>query len=984
MKKFLSLVLALVMTMSLVTVSAGAKDFTDAEDINYDAAVEVMSAIGVVDGDKAGNFNPTNGLTRGAAAKIICNLILGPTTAAELNADTDPYPDVAVDSTFAGYIAYCQKEGIISGYADGTFKPANPLTGYAFMKMLLGALGYDAAVEGYTGANWSINVAKQAIGIGLNAGLKTPFNGSDFVTREEAMLYAFNTLQATMVEYDTVIEIGDITIAGSQAKNVAQTGYKDTMNAANLQFAEKYFSKLNVTPSADAFGRPANKWVNNKTTIGTYADYTLLAYEYTAAVKGNELYEDLGKDVVNTYDFDIYANGNDVTSSWESKIAKTYKQNILTSGNGVLTEVYVDVDAEEVTVVVIDTFLAKVTSDYNTKKDEATLNIYGADLTAGVYTKLAGDEAPATVKGEDFAIVETLKEDDFVLVTLADGAVQSIETVEVMEGVEITSFKKADNYTIDGETYKRAATGEYDGLLTAWTDGTLVNMKDKTYNVYMDNYGYVIGIEIVEEEDNFVFIAGYDRSSSNLSTKYAEALAIFTDGTVANITVKIKNAAEAWDSDATLNSWFTYTVDKNDVYTLTDLSATYGQFDDETYTAKIDKAHISIQNPDNNKFVYGNADTVYLMADTSKINGNDGSIVIDDVANVVTGVKNVSLDVLSAAEVAATYTGYRGQDISGGVYTLYKASTGAIIAVVTTAEDDSVSNNLVFVTGKVERESYDKVADEFTWTQKALLNGEEIVLTETGDALSVLSDGDQYSWCVVKYKADGTVKDVTPVTYAATGDYITNVPTFNGLTGTAKTDVDLVRNFVNTNNKLTMVGYTLHIEPTLAWNTGIDVAEDCNAVVVEKFTSGDVKVETYDSSSNNVKAAINALQSNPLADGVVYAVMKDGLATTVIFVDNTLQSDDGTRVPTAGTAGITNSVINYMDSQVVVYGNFVLTGSDAAQNQAIFNAMKATLEDAGYSYVSWGGVEGATAWQMTVTNGNGGPVTFTANYVKNA
>ena len=33
MKKFLSLVLALVMTMSLVTVSAGAKDFTDGSEI---------------------------------------------------------------------------------------------------------------------------------------------------------------------------------------------------------------------------------------------------------------------------------------------------------------------------------------------------------------------------------------------------------------------------------------------------------------------------------------------------------------------------------------------------------------------------------------------------------------------------------------------------------------------------------------------------------------------------------------------------------------------------------------------------------------------------------------------------------------------------------------------------------------------------------------------------------------------------------------
>ena len=44
MKKFLSLVLALVMTMSLVTVSAGAKDFTDNSKITYDEAVAVMSA----------------------------------------------------------------------------------------------------------------------------------------------------------------------------------------------------------------------------------------------------------------------------------------------------------------------------------------------------------------------------------------------------------------------------------------------------------------------------------------------------------------------------------------------------------------------------------------------------------------------------------------------------------------------------------------------------------------------------------------------------------------------------------------------------------------------------------------------------------------------------------------------------------------------------------------------------------------------------
>ena len=147
MKKFLSLVLALVMTMSLVTVSAGAKDFTDDSKLTYKEAVDVVSALKIVDGYKDGSFNPQATLTRGAAAKIICNMILGPTTASALVADAAPYKDVPANHTFAGYIAYCQKEGIISGYADGTFRPANTLTGYAFMKMLLGRREWGAAIR---------------------------------------------------------------------------------------------------------------------------------------------------------------------------------------------------------------------------------------------------------------------------------------------------------------------------------------------------------------------------------------------------------------------------------------------------------------------------------------------------------------------------------------------------------------------------------------------------------------------------------------------------------------------------------------------------------------------------------------------------------------------------------------------------------------------------------------------------------------------
>ena len=246
MKKFLSLVLALVMTMSLVTVSAGAKDFSDDDSITYQEAVDVISEIGVVDGYTGGDFKPTDVLTRGAAAKIICNLILGPTTASYLSADTAPFKDVPVTNVFAGYITYCSQQGIINGYADGTFRPTATLSGNAFMKMLLGALGYDSAIEGYTGANWTVAVIKQAAGIGLDDG-NDEFVGSKAVTREEAALYAFNMLQATMVEYEqksTIVVDGvEINTSSTRSEVKNEIAKDNTIETdGKMQFAEKYFS----------------------------------------------------------------------------------------------------------------------------------------------------------------------------------------------------------------------------------------------------------------------------------------------------------------------------------------------------------------------------------------------------------------------------------------------------------------------------------------------------------------------------------------------------------------------------------------------------------------------------------------------------------------------------------------------------------------------------------------------------------------------
>ena len=316
MKKFLSLVLALIMTMSLVTIGAGAteyRDLTDKDEIQYEEAVAVLNRIGVITGYDDGSFQPTRELTRGAAAKIIVSLLIGPEAASNLPNATAPYPDVPASHTFAGVISYCKTAGIISGYGDGTFKPSNSLTGFAFAKMLLGALGYKSEIEGFVDTGWTMNVAKVANVTGLLDRLE--FDGSAAVNREEACQLALNTLKATMVTYGgTTLVSGaqNLAVANTQAIYVTSNNREINANinrrvisAANnemtLEFGEEHFKDLRLEhdkydPAYDDFGHPSNEWSYKKVTIGTFklpADFTYttqVAYrEDSAATKEKAL-----------------------------------------------------------------------------------------------------------------------------------------------------------------------------------------------------------------------------------------------------------------------------------------------------------------------------------------------------------------------------------------------------------------------------------------------------------------------------------------------------------------------------------------------------------------------------------------------------------------------------------------------------------------------------------------------------------------------
>ena len=478
MKKFLSLVLALVMTMSLVTVSAGAKDFTDNSKINYEEAVEVMSTLGVVGGYTDGTFKPQGTLTRGAAAKIICNLILGTTTADALTADAAPYKDVATTNVFAPYIAYCAKERIISGYADGTFRPGNTLTGYAFMKMLLGALGLQADKEGYTGPNWSISVAKRALSkdVALDNGLKGEFNGAKAATREEACLYALNMMKAGTFSYpnDNTVIVGNVSVSTSaKAEQDKKTPYYETV-----------FKNLHANNTSDAFGRPATRWDYKGVKIGTYAKTPDLTY--VGSQKINDIYADLNmstKDItanlyVNGVSFDTAKNGKDAATFTVSKDNDTKLDKLGGTadkiGNGTLIEVYRNDDNNHVDVIAMSVYAGKITDvkDATSKKD--------------AYVVVDTDSTIADFNDE--YETEAFAEDDVVAFTYADGEIQTMYKMESVSG-ELTKKVIDKSLTLGDTTYKYGKEKTFNGT----SEAGLTNKS--SYDVYVDANGFALYIE---------------------------------------------------------------------------------------------------------------------------------------------------------------------------------------------------------------------------------------------------------------------------------------------------------------------------------------------------------------------------------------------------------------------------------------------------------------------------------------------------------
>ena len=627
LKRTLSLALASVMLVGMMSVGASAvnaSDFTDADEIVNKDAVSTMTALGIINGKEDGSyFDPTGTVTRAEMAKMLCVAINGGVDPVLGVKDTPTFTDIK-GHWAESYIEYCAANGIIAGRGNNKFDPTGTVSATEAAKMLLGVLGYSAEKSGLVGNDWAINTNVLANQNGLYKKLSN-LNANTLLTRDNAAQMIYNALDADMVELNAAgnYTTSQYSYTGTESvvtgtervwvltikeNNCTDSGIKAAVDALS---GSVYNSRSDADETVkEVAGAEFNKVkyaleqktqnVYGENTVTKYADETM-GHKYLSLITdGDAVLTDVEKDSKGTYT--LYMNGI-TTKGQYTKVEGDYsnligqKVEVLYKDRENVYGVYASTDSS----LIVESTAGKVgtLSNNEVKIDGTTYKVDSNVTTTALYTgKLidglnVGGNKAAAVKAYDnddngkidtvvyvpftAAKVTYVGEKSFNTDVNTNVKFEDVNAYDDMAKNDYVIKSDAANTVDDTDTYVLAGTVE--GKIEATKsnsvriDGTWYNYVtttpdkdlalDSTVKAAVLN-GYIVKSEVVTSSHELKDYALIVNTDKDINGEQAKLL--FADGTTKVVTTDVKY--DGTSSRAGIGDLVTYEVKKGE-YVLT-------------------------------------------------------------------------------------------------------------------------------------------------------------------------------------------------------------------------------------------------------------------------------------------------------------------------------------------------------------------------------------------------------------------------------
>ncbi len=412
-------------------------------------------------------------------------------------ATTSKYTDMAGAGWAQGYVAYATSLGIIVGYPDGTFGPSNPVTYNEACAMIVRALGYTADfLPGEWPAEWVVKAQTLGILDGVTAA------GAAGATRGNIAEMLYNALE---------LEIGYVNKDGDWVANAPQDTMLIRLGATFIAADDtKALTGAGFEADGIIYG-DEDSTINLRPFVGAYADrYVNDDNEIIKVVPVSEFL---------TGDYDV-KNGefdadNDVDYNISDALA-TAKAITFANGEEVTkstvtdtaTDMTIAVDLSGKTIKEVYSIATWTANDwFQFDKDYA--DEIADDQELDTHKFILDDNDEIDMNSFDLLGVNSLdaiEEDNVVYVYVNNTTSDQIRKIEV--GTEVVEGKvtkiSGDDYTIAGKVYN----------LSDVTDPTNLEVGDSG-TAYLDYNGDVAYWDIDDAASgNYAVLVAKDTSTS--------------------------------------------------------------------------------------------------------------------------------------------------------------------------------------------------------------------------------------------------------------------------------------------------------------------------------------------------------------------------------------------------------------------------------------------------------------------------------------